>query len=107
MSKKQAETERRKQETKRKRQANVARAREVRAELQRMRAELPGLFTPPKIRVSAAGNTNRAGAAAILLRSVHTLENWAARGVGPAYEMVNGRAVYNIEALLSWKGHAA
>jgi hypothetical protein len=105
---KRAAAERRKQEElKRKRQAAMARAREVRAELHRMRAEMPKALAPPKIRISPAGYTNRRGAAALLMRSLHTLENWAARGIGPEYELINGRAIYNVARLLAWKGHKA
>ena len=114
MSKKQIAEERkraaaecRKQEIREKRAAGLAKAREVKAEMQRLAAELPKEIVPPKIRISPTGKVNRVGAAAILMRDPHTLENWAARGLGPEYELINGRAAYDVEKLLAWKGDAA
>jgi hypothetical protein len=105
--KRRAAEERRKQEQRAKKLANLEKARSVKAELLRTAAAIPQEIKPPKIRVSPTGYTNRAGAAAILMRHPHTLENWAARGIGPEYELVNGRVQYKVQKVIDWKGEAA
>jgi hypothetical protein len=105
------EAARRKQALRRKRQANVAKARAAQAEQRRKKAEqaLAGVqelqpAEPPKIRISPTGCVNRRDAALVVMRSVHTLENWACRGVGPPFILVGGRAAYDLSELLAWRG---
>jgi hypothetical protein len=59
----------------------------------------------PKIRVSPHGRVCRKHAAIILGRSQKTLENWASLGKGPSVTMIGGRAFYDYEELVAWRGH--
>jgi hypothetical protein len=111
MSKRQVEVERRLEEKRRQDQARMALARAGKAQKRRQKAQAPPVpmdeIPVPKIRVSPTGRVNRRDAAAILLRDVHTLENWAARKIGPPYEIIGGRASYHLQTLLGWRGFEA
>jgi hypothetical protein len=106
--KRRAAAERRERELQQKR-ANMARAREVKAKRRRQKATAPPKeeIPLPRIRVSPTGRVNRPDAALVLGRDVHTLENWASRKIGPSYILVGGRAFYQLQELLDWRGFAA